>query len=65
MIDNKPTIHSDRRLAIKRAAAEAEDKMHRLYELCGSGADLNMTVDSFLAMTREDETPRDEEKRSE
>ena len=40
-------------LAVKHAAAEAEDKITRLYEFCGSGADLNMTVDSFIAMTHD------------
>lgn len=44
---------TDKFLAIKHAAVEAEDKMRRLYDFCGSGADLKMTVDSFLAMTHD------------
>lgn len=51
---------SDRYLAIKHAAVEAEDKMRRLYELCGSGADLEMTVDSFLATTHDEKELSDE-----
>jgi hypothetical protein len=53
-----PIIESpatDKFLAIKHAAVEAEYKMRSLYELCGSGADLEMTVDSFLAMTHDEE----------
>ncbi|MDR1328998.1 MAG: hypothetical protein LBK23_05290 [Oscillospiraceae bacterium] len=45
---------TDRFLAIKHAAILAEDKMRRLYALCGSGADLEMTVDSFLVMTHDE-----------
>ena len=48
------SLETDSYLAIKHAAVEAEDKMRRLYELCGSGADLQMTVDSFLAMTHDE-----------
>jgi len=55
--DNPAT---DKSLAIKRAAAEAEDKIRRLYDLCGSGADLDMTVDSFLVMTHDERELSDE-----
>jgi hypothetical protein len=51
---------TDKFLAIKRAATEAEEKMRRLYDLCGSGADLEMTVDSFLAMTHDEKEFGDE-----
>ena len=46
-------LETDRFLDIKHAAALAEDKMRRLYELCGSGSDLALTVDGFLAMTHD------------
>jgi hypothetical protein len=36
------------------AAAETEDKISRLGALRGSGADLKMTVDSFIAMTHDE-----------
>ena len=52
-----PIIESpetDKVLAIKHAATAAERKMQDLYDFCGSGADLEMTVDSFLAMTHDD-----------
>ena len=52
---------SDRFLAIKHAAVKAEDKMRRLYDLCGSGADLEMTVDSFLAMTHDEKELNDDQ----
>ena len=45
---------TDRFLAIKHAAVAAERKMQDLYDFCGSGSDLAMTVDSFLAMTHDD-----------
>jgi hypothetical protein len=48
--DNRET---DVLLSIKRAASEAEDGIRLLYKFCGSGADLKMTVDSFLAMTHD------------
>jgi hypothetical protein len=51
---------TDKFLAIKHAAVEAEDKMRRLYDLCGSGAGLKMTVDSFLAMTHDKKELSDE-----
>ena len=50
LIDNPET---NKFLAAKHAAAKAEDRMERLNDLCGSGADLAMTVDSFLAMTHD------------
>ena len=51
---------SDKFLAVKRAMTQAEYKAQRLNELRGSGADLEMTVDSFLKMTH-DETEMDHE----
>jgi hypothetical protein len=45
------SLYTDKFLAIKHAATDVEDKMRCLYDLCGSGSDLEMTVDSFLAMT--------------
>ena len=42
---------ADNPLATKHATIAVEDKLRRLYDLCGSGADLEMTVDSFIAMT--------------
>ena len=33
---------------------DVEDKIHRLNALRGSGKDLEMTVDSFIAMTRDE-----------
>ena len=47
-------LETDRFLDIKHAATLAEDRMRRLYELCGSGSDLALTVDSFLDMTHDD-----------
>ncbi|MCL2224422.1 MAG: hypothetical protein FWB96_05595 [Defluviitaleaceae bacterium] len=35
------------------ASAESALKMERLRALCGSCTDLNLTVDSFLAMTHD------------
>jgi hypothetical protein len=45
---------TDRYLSIKHAAVAAERKMEDLYDFCGSGSDLEMTVDSFLAMTHDE-----------
>jgi len=44
----------DRATAEKQAADGAENRMRRLFALCGSGADLELTVDSFLAMTHDE-----------
>lgn len=54
MIPISESPETDQFLAIKHASADAEEKMRRLYELCGSGADLKMTVESFLAMTHDE-----------
>ena len=51
---------TDRFLAIKHAATTTERKMEALYDFCGSGADLEMTVDSFLAMTHDEKEIRGE-----
>jgi hypothetical protein len=45
---------TDEFLAVKHAAVAAERKMQDLYDFCGSGSDLEMTVDSFLAMTHDE-----------
>ncbi|MDR1440296.1 MAG: hypothetical protein LBJ10_09960 [Clostridiales bacterium] len=45
---------SDKFLAVKHAMAQAEYKAQRLNDLRGSGADLEMTVDSFLKMTHDE-----------
>lgn len=50
-LSDSPTV--DRHLAVSHASAEAERKMERLQDLCGSCADLELTVDSFLAMTHD------------
>jgi len=47
-------------LTAKHAVTQVENKIQRLNELFGSGADLEMTVDSFLKMTH-DETEMDYE----
>ncbi len=54
----KPFNVSSKFLAVKSAISQTEAKAHRLNELRGSGADLEMTVDSFLQMTH-DETEID------
>ena len=46
--------------AVKHVMIQAEYKAQRLNDLLGSGADLKMTVDSFLKMTH-DETEIDYE----
>ena len=51
ILDNPVT---DRFMAIKHAAVCSEDRMQRLYSFCGSGSDLEMTVDSFIAMTNDE-----------
>jgi hypothetical protein len=56
----KPFGHSDKFLAVKSAMTQAEYKAQRLNDLRGSGADLEMTVDSFLNITH-DETEMDHE----
>jgi hypothetical protein len=52
--------NTDKFLAIKPAMTQAEYKAQRLNDLRGSGADLKMTVDSFLKMAH-DETEMDHE----
>jgi hypothetical protein len=47
-------LTTEKHLAIKHAGVEAEQKMQDLYEFCGSGSDLELTVDSFLAMTHDE-----------
>ncbi len=56
----KPFDHTDRFLSVKSAMTQAEYKAQRLNDLRGSGADLEMTVDSFLKMTH-DETEMEHE----
>jgi hypothetical protein len=44
----------DRFLAAKHVPVQIEDKINRLNALRGSGSDLKMTVDSFLAQTHDE-----------
>ena len=41
-------------LASKHSRIDAEDKIHRLNALRGSGKDLELTVNSFIAMTHDE-----------
>ena len=54
MLKDDDKISVNKFLAIKHASVGAERKMEQLYDFCGSGSDLNMTIDSFLAMTHDE-----------
>jgi hypothetical protein len=45
---------TDNFLSAKHASVEAEEKMYLLNDLCGSCSDLEMTTDSFIAMTHDE-----------
>jgi len=45
----------------KHAMTQTEYKIQRLNDLRGSGADLEMTVDSFLKMTHDETEMEDKE----
>ena len=50
----KPFNNYDDFIAAKNAITQMEYKIQRLNDLRGSGADLKMTVDSFLEMTHDE-----------
>jgi hypothetical protein len=47
------TSSADNSIAAKHISVRAEDKINRLNALKGSGFDLKMTVDSFIAQTHD------------
>jgi hypothetical protein len=47
-------LAADRVVAVRHTASEVEEKMQRLCELTGSCSSLDLTVDSFIAMTHDE-----------
>jgi hypothetical protein len=52
--NDEESLYENRSRGTGRAAVEAEEKISRLNALRGSGKDLKMTVEGFIAMTHDE-----------